>query len=214
MTTQEIIQGDCLEVMKGFADKSFDLVLTDPPYGIGYEGGFPNSDIFEAIKNDKVGDIDYEKLIAEMSRVAHRVIIFGANNFYQALPHKGTWLCWDKRCNSEADKLFGARFELAWIDDTNYGSGGNYIYRIQHAGAKNADGEGLKRVHPTQKPVELMRQILNDFSKESDTILDPFLGSGTTLVAAKQLNRNATGIEISKEYCAIAKSRLEQSVLL
>ena len=108
----KIIQGDCLDVMKQIPDKSIDLVLTDPPYGIEYEGGFPNSDNFGAIKNDKVGDIDFKLLIAEFQRIGKQVIIFGANNFYRDLPHKGSWICWDKRCNSEADKLFGSKFEI------------------------------------------------------------------------------------------------------
>jgi site-specific DNA-methyltransferase (adenine-specific) len=67
--------------------------------------------------------------------------------------------------------------------------------------------------HETQKPLEIFKKLISVSSKESDTILDPFLGSGTTLVAAKQLNRNATGIEISPEYCKIAEDRLKQGVL-
>jgi len=210
----QIIQGDCLEVMKDIPDKSIDLVLTDPPYGIEYEGGFPNSDKFNAITNDKVGNIDFKSLISELRRIGKQVIIFGANNFYQDLPHKGSWICWDKRCNTEADKLFGSKFELAWIDKVSSGSGGTNIYRIQHAGAKNADGEGCKRFHPTQKPVRLFEVIIKDFTEEGQTILDPFLGSGTTAVAAQNLKRNFIGIEISKEYCKIAEDRLRQKPLI
>jgi len=76
----------------------------------------------------------------------------------------------------------------------------------------NTDRKSIK--HPTEKPVELFKYLIQTYSKESDTILDPFLGSGTTLVACKQLSRNGVGIEISKEYCEIAKKRLEQSTLL
>jgi DNA modification methylase len=203
----QVLQGDCLEVLKSFPAKSVDLVLTDPPYGIEYEGGFPDSDKFGAITNDKAGDIDFKVLIGELCRVGKRVIIFGANNFYQALPHKGSWICWDKRCNSEADKLFGSKFELAWMDMANDGSGGVKMYRLQHAGAKNADGEGQKRYHPTQKPARLFQQIIKDYGGE--IILDPFLGSGTTAIAAKMENRNYIGIEISEKYVAIARERLK-----
>ena len=87
------------------------------------------------------------------------------------------------------------------------------MYRIQHAGARNADGQGAKRFHPTQKPVELMRQILSDFSKEGDSILDPFAGSGTTGVAAKYLNRHFTLIEKEPKYVEIIKNRLSQDKL-
>ena len=84
-----------------------------------------------------------------------------------------------------------------------------FIKRIPDVIFANRTGNDL---HPTEKPVDLIKQIIA--ANVGDTILDPFLGSGTTLVAAKQLNRNAVGIEISAEYCAIAKSRLEQSILL
>ena len=205
---------DCLSVLKMLPDKCVDLILTDPPYGIEYEGGFPNSEQFEAIINDSIGNIDFKILIQELRRIGKQVIIFGANNFYQDLPHKGSWICWDKRCNSDADKLFGSKFELAWMDLENNGSGGRKMYRIQHAGAKNADGEGQKRLHPTQKPVRLFSAIIRDFSNETDLTLDPFLGSGTTAVAAKELGRRFIGIEISPAYCKLSADRLRQGVLL
>ena len=69
------------------------------------------------------------------------------------------------------------------------------------------------RFHPTQKPVKLFRDIIRDFSEEGDLILDPFMGSGTTAIACKQLNRNFIGFEISKEYCDIARKRLSQANL-
>ena len=209
----KVICGDCLEFMKKLPDKCVDLVLTDPPYGIEYEGGFPNSDVFGAIKNDKVGDIDFELLFSEIRRVSKLSVIWGANNFYKSIPHKGSWLCWDKRCNEEADKLFGSKFELAWVDLENSGSGGIRIYRIQHAGAKNADGEGQKRFHPTQKPVELFRRVISEFCPEGGVVMDCFLGSGTTAVACKQLHRNFIGVEISEKYCEIARNRLSQDLL-
>lgn len=82
------------------------------------------------------------------------------------------------------------------------------MYRIQHAGAKNADGEGQKRFHPTQKPVRLMSNIIEEFSNENDLILDPFAGSGTTGVAAKNLKRNYILIEKEPKYVEIARQRI------
>ena len=207
----KIYCGDALELMKQIPDKSIDLVLTDPPYGIEYEGGFPDSQQFGTIENDKEGDIDFKVLIKELCRIGKQVIVFGANNFYQDLPHKGSWICWDKRCNSEADKLFGSKFELAWMDKSNNGSGGVGMYRIQHAGVKNSDGEGQKRFPPTQKPIRLFSNIIEGYTQESDIILDPFLGSGTTAVACKQLKRNFIGIEISPDYVKIAQERLDKT---
>lgn len=72
----------------------------------------------------------------------------------------------------------------------------------------------MTQTHPTEKPVPIFERLISKFCDDDATILDPFLGSGTTLVAAKQLNRNATGIEISPEYCEIARRRLEQGTLL
>jgi len=209
----KIICGDSLKILKELPDNSVDLVLTDPPYGINYDNKDLNRqspENFGKIENDN-GEIDYLNLITEFQRISKMVIVFGAINFMQDLPYKGIWICWDKRTKIEADKVFGSPFELAWCNKI---SGYDKIYRIMHGGVINADRKELKkRVHPTQKPVELMKRIIEDFSKEDDIVLDPFLGSGTTAVACKQLKRNYIGIELSEEYCFIAKKRLEQDVL-
>lgn len=204
---------DCLEFMKGIPDKSVDLVLADPPYGIGYDNVKLNRNSLEnfgEIKNDK-GEINYSKLIGELQRIGKMVIIFGAVNFYKDLPYKGIWICWDKRTKIEADKAFGSPFELAWCNKIG---GYDKIYRIMHGGVINADGANQPRFHPTQKPVELMKRILIDFTNEGDIILDPFLGSGTTAIACKHLKRNYIGIEISEDYCKIAEQRLKQDLLI
>ena len=150
----------------------------------------------------------------ELERLSKIVIIFGANCFPLSLPHEGRWICWDKRTNELADKALGSPFELAWINKQN---GYNKIYRIMHGGIINGDapkpGQIIPRFHPTQKPIRLFGKIIQDFSNESDIIFDPFLGSGTTAIAAKQLKRNFIGIEISEKYCQISKDRLRQELL-
>lgn len=191
--------------MPTFEDKEFDLVLTDPPYGIGYEGEHrPNEKKYNAMENDN-GEIDYKGLIAELERIGEDVIIWGANNFPQALPHSGRWICWDKRLSEKADRILGSPFELAW---TNRKNGYYKMYRVLHGWAISADGQDMKRVHPTQKPVKLMFRIIQDY--KASTILDPFVGSGTTLLAAKKLGKKSVGIEISEKYCEIAAKRLER----
>ena len=210
MTEQKIIQGDCLEIMRGFPDRSFDLVLTDPPYGIfkRQDDGkmFGKETIYSKDKSasewDKRPSIEY---FNEIRRVGKNWVIWGGNYFADYLGAcKEPWL-WNKMTgnNGYADG------ELAF---TSY-DGTLRIFTHQWCGAFKDSERGLRAVHPTQKPVELMKWCMRK-TEESDTILDPFLGSGTTLVAAKQLNRNATGIEISPEYCEIARKRLEQSTLL
>ena len=207
----QVICGDCIELIKKMPDKCVDLVLTDPPYGINYNNEKLNrksSMKFEDIENDNK-EIDYEKLIKELQRIGKRTIIFGAINFFKDLPHKGIWICWDKRTKEEADGALGSPFELAWCDKIG---GYNKIYRIMHGGFVNAD-KG-KRFHPTQKPVRLFSKIITDFSKESDLIFDPFMGSWTTARACKDLNRNFIGCELSEKYCQIGEERLRQEILI
>lgn len=209
----KVIQGDCLEVMKQMPDKCVDLVVTDPPYGIAYQGeSRPNEKIYDKIENDNL-EINYKELIRELQRIGKQVIIFGAENFYQDLPYKGRWICWDKRSEKLENEVLGSPFELAWTDkETGY----YRLYRVIHGGFINADRAeiGQARVHPTQKPVRLMGKIIVDYTSEDEIILDPFLGSGTTAVAAKLLKRNYIGIEISEKYCKIAEERLRQEILL
>lgn len=209
----QIIQADCLDGMKLIPDKSVDLVLTDPPYGINY-----SNEKLNRRSNQKFKNIINDEKVLDFSFLLKRKepkIIFGALNFFNQLPHRGIWICWDKRTKVEADGVFGSPFEMAWHDKIG---GYDKIYRIMHGGVINADrlrGEGKspKRQHPTQKPVELMRQIILDYSKEGDLILDPFMGSWTTARACKDLGRNFVGFELSEDYCKIGEERLRQQNL-
>ena len=104
--------------------------------------------------------------------------------------------------------MLGSPFELAW---RNIDHGYDTMIRLMHGGVVNADRDG-KRFHPTQKPAQLMIRIMKLYPG-AETICDPFMGSGTTLVAAKQLGRKAIGIEIEEKYCEIAVRRLSQEML-
>jgi len=188
--------GDCAEIIPLL--EKVDLIITDPPYGINYQSqDRPNEINYEKIYGD-----DCEKELSWLLNRKEVMVIFGANNFYQQLPHKGIWLCWDKRLSEKADKMLGSAFELAWC---NRATGYFKMYRVLHGGVVNADGGS--RYHPTQKPVMLFKMIIKDFFI-SGTILDPFMGSGTAALACKELKRNFIGIEINEKYCEIAKKRL------
>jgi len=199
-----IYHGDCREILPSLA--GFDFILSDPPYGISFRAKEQQYAIsaqeFNHIKGDEGMDLRF------LLNRKEPMIIFGASNFPEQLPHRGRWICWDKRTAEHIDKCPGSPFELAW---SNAKSGFYRMYRCLHVGYTNANNPGVRREHPTEKPFALMRAILRDFPKAS-CILDPFMGSGTTLRAAKDLNRRAIGIEIEERYCEIAARRLSQEV--
>jgi len=200
--------GDCLEIMKSIPDKSIDAVITDPPYQINLD-----TDYSKIGRNNNT----YAPIVGDNLKIAHHFlfsqgavqVVFGSNNWMDELPNinDNAWICWDKRCTEKADNAIGKPFELAYV----YGSKKWKIYRIQHGGWINNDGAGTPRVHPTQKPVLLMRQILIDYTNEPDTILDPFMGSGTTGVACVQTGRKFIGIEIDPKYFEIACKRIKDA---
>lgn len=141
-----------------------------------------------------------------MMRISKNQIIFGGNYFVEYLKNSSCWLVWDKD-NGES---FFADCELAW---TSFRTAVRKFkwrwYGMLQEDMKNKE----YRFHPTQKPVELMKWVLQNYSVEGQTILDPYLGSGSVAVACKELNRNYIGIEISDYYCKIAEERLRQEVL-
>ena len=196
--------GDCLEILPTLP--KHDAVITDPPYGINYQSSLTG---LGAQKFDKIiGDIA-EIDLSLILNLQIPILVFGANNFPAQLPQRGRWLCWDKRTiDGASDAMLGSPFELAW---SNKKSGYDKIVRILHGGVVNADGKGL-RVHPTQKPVGLMKACIEWVANDAKTILDPFMGSGTTGVAAVQMGRKFTGIEISERYFDISCKRVEQAL--
>lgn len=206
-----IYHGDCREILPEL--EPVDLVLTDPPYGVNlntdnsrFSGGTagnidkrgngPGTGAGEKIVNDNI-----EFNPAFLTRYGKHQIIWGWNNYPDKLP-RGACLVWLKR-NDEAFGSFLSDAETAWK------SNGHGVYCKRDL-SNNAIA--LQRVHPTQKPISLMCWCIN-FYKDVNIILDPFMGSGTTLVAAKQLGYKAIGIEIEEKYCEIAVKRLAQGVL-
>ena len=208
----KVIQGECLEVMKEIEDKSIDLVLTDPPYGKMWTRGKNGIGVLKD-KNEKdktKWDIKPTKeYFDEMIRISKNQIIFGGNYFTDYLPPSNCWIVWDKLGELKLGKQIPfAHCELAWTSFNKTVK--KYTLRSQGFIKDTKD----KRVHPTQKPNELFNWILQDFSKENDLILDPYLGSGTTAVACQNLHRNFIGIELDEKYCEISRQRLRQKPLL
>ena len=195
--------GNCLDYIKGLQPESVQAVITDPPYGIQWSGSNASTLTWKPIENDD-GTLDLRPIL----NMSCLVISFGANCYPEQLPHRGRWICWDKRVVEKSDRMLGSAFELAW---TNKKSGFDKMYRVMHGGVVNADGHNAARVHPTQKPLTLMKRIILDYTNEGDTVFDPFMGSGKTGVACVETGRNFIGCEISPEYFQIAEKRIRQA---
>jgi len=201
-----IYHGDCFDIIDSLA---FDVIVTDPPYGIDVSAKReqqPGATRWDDIYGDDTTDAA-SHLLDVIKSGDYPAGVFGANQFPELLPHKGRWVCWDKRLTERADRMLGSAFELAWM---NQRTGFDHMIRCLHGGVINANGRS--RVHPTEKPVVVMRQLI-ELVGSAGVVLDPFAGSGTTLRAAKDLNRKAIGIEIEERYCEIAAKRCAQEVL-
>ena len=201
-----IIQGDCLEIMKQIPDGSIDCIITDPPYGIN-ENHIKNLSRETLARPKDYGVYEWDKQRIEkeyfdkMRQISRKQIIFGGNYYTDYLP-VGSFIVWDK-LNGENDF---ADCELAWVS-TNQA-----IRKIKYLWNGMIKQHPEQRFHPTQKPINVMIWIIRNYTKPNDLILDPFLGSGTTAVAALRTGRRFIGIELSEEYCAIARKRVDHEL--
>jgi DNA modification methylase len=205
---------DCLEILPLIPDKSIDLVLTDPPYGVRKKEEWDDKNNFL---------LNIEIWLEELRKISPRIMWFASDNMladilrnqydlfrtltwnkpigsqYNGASHNNIWY------SSEIILLFGEREK--WVEK---GKDSEWGYSVFNAPTVAQSTFG----HPTTKPLKLMKELAKHHSDISDLILDPFLGSGTTAVAAKQLGRKFIGIEIEEKYCKIAVQRLAQGVLL
>ena len=185
-----IYHGDCREILPMLP--KFDLNLTDPPYGVG-ENAHRVASRTKAAKTTDYGSFDWDSEPASREEIdlsiasAKESIIWGGNYFH--LPPSRGWLVWDKQNSGNF-----ADAELAW---TNLKMSVR-IFRFMWNGMIRAgEWRDKPRVHPTQKPLELFCWCLK-FAPEAKTMIDPFMGSGTALRAAKNIGISATGIEIKR----------------
>ena len=198
--------GDCLEILPGIG--KVDAVVTDPPYGINRDKGFGGFGGFgDPIARTKyIGEWDSSRPSQEyftaILAAAPISIIFGGNFFTDLLPVGNHWIVWDKL---NTMPTFGD-CELAW---TNVPRNSVKKITVEYNGLIGKEKE--PRQHATQKPVDVMGYIIRNYSAESCTILDPFMGSGTTGVACVKLDRKFIGIEIDKKYFDIACRRIEKA---
>jgi site-specific DNA-methyltransferase (adenine-specific)/modification methylase len=194
--------GDCMEILPTL-DK-VDAVITDPPYGINENSKKVASRGNMAAPKD-YGDFDWDKAppadeLIELIRTKGKYQAFFGGNYF-TLPPTSCWLVWDK-LNGDNDF---ADCELAW---TNWPKA---VRRLQWRWNGMIRQGNEERYHPTQKPLEVMKWVI-ELCPKSESILDPFMGSGTTGVAAIQLGKKFIGIEREPKYFEIACKRIEQAV--
>jgi DNA modification methylase len=187
--------GDCLEVMPALG--KVDAVVTDPPYGIGFSSQPTRWQRANGMRRNGWDDVAPHVAVTHIVAAATESIIWGGNYF--ALPPSRGWLIWSKSGNAPSM----ADAEMAWTSrDMNT--------RVFNKSVKSASLEKNLQTapHPTQKPLALMQWCLG-FLPNAETILDPFMGSGTTLVACAKLGRKGIGIELDPDYFEIACKRVQ-----
>jgi DNA modification methylase len=212
-----IYHGDCRVILPQITDR-FDLLLTDPPYGIGESskknatrgkpfGGKPQGKNTRgtAIPPRDYGEYSWDADPVEewvmflARRLCKWQIIFGGN--YYELPPSSCWLVWDKENSGDF-----ADGEMAW---TNLQKAMRIKRHMWNGMLRKGNEE---RFHPTQKPLGVMLWALEQAPEDVATVLDPWMGSGTTLRACKDTGRQCVGIEREEHYCEIAAMRLQQEV--
>jgi site-specific DNA-methyltransferase (adenine-specific) len=196
---------DNIEILPLLPNKSIDLVLCDPPYGIGaYANGTMGGGV---LGKQSSYDVTFDDTSIPHKEIFNLItkypsIIFGGNYFIEYLTNSSCWLVWDK-VNGEN---YFADCELAW---TNFKTAvRKYTWKWQGMLQQDMKTKD-ERIHPTQKPLGLFKLILQDYSKDNDLILDPFSGSGTTAVACEDLNRRWICIEKEEKYCELSAKRIE-----
>ena len=190
-------------------NKKPELWFTDPPYGINIvgnngkvgAGNLAKNKVYSAVIGDDTTDTA-KKSFEVWKDLTNKQIIWGGNYFVNFLPFSSSWIIWDKRGDMNSNNF--ADGEMAWCSFHTRVR----IYK-QIWNGMIREGEKEQRVHPTQKPVLTLSDILKDFSKEEDIIVDCFGGSGSTLIAAEQTNRTCYMMELDPKYCDVIIKRWE-----
>lgn len=201
-----------------------DMVFTDPPYGMNLDTDFSGmkSKIFKGGNGGNeydagiVDDFNPEMINKIMALDIKETFLWGADYFAELLPNKndGSWIVWDKRANGNddiaedysSDKMYGSCFELCWSRTKHKRD----IARVKWAGMFGMEKQdNKKRLHPTQKPLELCNWFITRYSKDNSNILDLFGGSGSTLIACEQLNRKCYMMELDPHYIDVIIQRWE-----
>ena len=213
---QEIIEGDSRKILKTLKNKSYDLLLSDPPYGMDFKSGWNTKD---KIQNDKIEDtvLLFEQVLKEcvplLKDDAHFYLFGNINYLPQIKPIIEKYLSlkniliWDRKVIGMGDlKSYGNSYDIVYF-------GYNKRWKDLH-GTRERDilnfqrVDPAKNIHPTEKPLDMLEYLIKKSSNQNDKILEPFAGGGSTLLACKNTNRKATGIEIENKYVKLIKERI------
>lgn len=214
-----LYNADCMEAMKAFPDKFFDLAIVDPPYGIGVMSmNYTRSGAIRTHGNAAAKRRDYRKqgewdkkpdkeYFDELFRVSKKQIIWGGNYFSDILQPSKSFVIWDKRVYDNCKNDF-ADCEYAWLSP---GMGVARIYRFLWNGMLQGNmTEKEERFHPTQKPVSLYSWLLDKYAEKGFKVLDTHAGSASSLVACYKAGIDGWGFEIDGEYYEKARQRLNR----
>lgn len=200
---------DCLDLMREMEKQGIvaDWLIADPPYGIGYNdmtGGGAVACKKREYSYKKWDKVKLSKNYFDlMFKVSKNQIIFGGNYYTDILPPTKSWIVWNKRKPNIHNDL--ADCEMAWCS-----TGQARIFHYEYMGMIQGDMRNKdERFHLTQKPTQIICQLLNYYTQENDLILDPFMGSFTTAVACHKLGRRFIGAELDEEYYKLGSERLE-----
>jgi site-specific DNA-methyltransferase (adenine-specific) len=189
----KITNEDNMALMARYPDNYFDLAIVDPPYGIGRNNMQMGNSIFNKDNKKWDNNIPNDLYFNQLFRVSKNQIVWGGNYF--PLPNSQYFAIWDK-----GETMYGRDFaecEYAWVS-----KGGTRIY-------KKIPNQ-LDRIHPTQKPKQLYKWLLQNYAKQGDKILDTHLGSGSIALACHELGFDLTACELDKEYYAAALKRFKE----
>lgn len=201
---------DCVDGMKKFPDKYFEIAIVDPPYADGTIGEFKRADKsrfggkFDKYKKRGKKQIDWDvtpskEYFDELFRVSKQQIVWGGNYFNEFLPSNRNFIIWRKLTISEDFSM--AMAEYAWTSI----NGNAKVYQQAPQGTV-----GKERIHPTQKPIELYEWLVTRYCKETDKILDTHVGSASSLIAFHRLHNQFVGFEIDEEYYQKSIERFEK----
>ena len=220
----KIYNADCLEFMRSMPGNCVDLVVTDPPYEIaikGERGGLGKRPVYENGDLDKIANgFDIEAIFEEIKRISKKLNLF----CFCSNSQLSKIMAWGEANGYYTTCLIWHKYNSTPFANGVWRQDAEFCVHIREKGAvfqgdarlkckiTKIANQASKYGHPTEKPLELIKKYILIGSSEGDLIFDPFMGSGTTAVACKELNRNFIGCEIESKYCGIAEKRLKETV--